>query len=804
MKPSRNNKKILLVFAAAMASGCICSCSPTPEPEHVHTYSSTLESDENGHFYRATCEHSDLKKYEDHIFDNPIVQTTPAETTYDIKKQVCSVCGYEKEIERTPHTHSYGEWVDTVAATEETEGSKERICSTCGYKQTETTEKIHRHSFGNWVVDSESTAKTTGLMHRICSTCSEREELTIPKIDSGYAVKDYYSGYYSPIIYWENGEDLKNQLHNLIRTGYTGLVYEGNWETNQMAEQSLTNFQNVNVVYSQNEDKKVNTYGSSYAGATGWQREHAFCASLMTAYNTSEAVAIASKGTGRATDFHNLFAAYGAANGARGNKNFGNYDPSKESTSNAQYADTHADTLNYEPNDCDKGRLARAIFYMGVMYNEDENSTLGLSYKFKDSNNTSRSKTINVNAKYKPLQIVEDYVNYSQITFTNFVSSTDADAQEMRNKYLTPYRSDTSAFVYTTVGGETSEEKANSAPTFEAFAKAYSDYRYNEGKFSIGNLSTLLTWSTLPVDRQEMWHNQVVYSYVHKEGNNKDKKQGNRNPFVDYPDLVDYIYGSKKDESGWLMDLRPSEDVLETNSEELYNYALTSYKDKYFVDDYVKRFDYEFVRVNKDFSTEAPDFEDQNEPIVFRENDIGKQTITLNTPTGSVSYEVTVESRTGVNACNYNFMINKSSFNESTVTIEPKMSLSYGGINYYVSATNNNASVTKNQNHIKIGAEGSDKCAGKVIIESEKDFTYDDKININGVYIGLNSASGTTYNYKISIGDEEVLSGTFTYNSEGATIYGGDLPEPKSGKLKIELSNCTKAVYISQISVNVN
>lgn len=51
---------------------------------------------------------------------------------------------------------------------------------------------------------------------------------------------------------------------------------------------------------------------------------------------------------------------------------------------------------------------------------------------------------------------------------------------------------------------------------------------------NIGNLNTFLKWHAQdPVDEFERHRNEVIYSY-----------QKNRNPYVDYPELVDKVYGS--------------------------------------------------------------------------------------------------------------------------------------------------------------------------------------------------------------------------------------------------------------------
>ena len=795
MKHSRQLKTFLLFFTAASLTGCNSFIA------HSHTYSEKWSNDATNHWHAATCEHSGEKSnVASHTYGDWIVTVAATEASEGSKKQVCSICGYEniQPIEKLPHTHTFSsDWSK--------DATNHWHAASCAH----TSEKsdIASHTYGDWITINPATEDSDGSKKQTCSICGYENIQPIPK--TGETTNPNpptvsYGGYYSSIVSWENGEDLKNQLHELIRKDYVGLVYDGNWETNQIAEQSLTDFNKVNVVYSQKDDAKINTYGSGSAGAAGWQREHAFCASLMTAYNTGEAVGISKNGTGRATDFHNLFAAYGAANGGRGNKNLGNYDHEHEITTNAIYADTHADEKNYEPNDCDKGRLARAIFYMGVMYNEDEISPLTVKFNYKDNEGGSHTKSVSINAKYKPIQIVENYVDYSQITFSNFVSSSDADAQAMRDRYLVTYREDTSPYTYTPNTAETSEQKAESAAVLDNFAKAYSDYRYNEGKFSIGNLSTLIEWNSTLVDRQEMWHNEAVYSYVHQnEGANKGKKQGNRNPFVDYPELVDYVYGDKKNQPGTLYSLTPSETLLETNSSETYNYALTSYVDKYIVGQTLTSADYTFVKVNKDFTIGDSDFEDTNVPYTFIESDIGVKTITLTTPFGTVSYDVTVESAGGVNACNYQFLISKDSFSSAKIQTTPSALLSYGGISYNVSTGINDCPVAKKDTYAQIG-NGTSYPAGTVIIESTSNFEVDGKSNISEIYLGLNTASGYTYNYKISIGGVEVKSGQFAYDKNGPQIYGVKLDEPKSGSIKIELTNCNKAVYISQISVNVN
>jgi len=62
----------------------------------------------------------------------------------------------------------------------------------------------------------------------------------------------------------------------------------------------------------------------------------------------------------------------------------------------------------------------------------------------------------------------------------------------------------------------------------------YMDIRWGEETSisAIGNLDTFIAWHLLdPVDDFEINRNNIIYSY-----------QGNRNPFIDYPELVERIY----------------------------------------------------------------------------------------------------------------------------------------------------------------------------------------------------------------------------------------------------------------------
>ena len=198
------------------------------------------------------------------------------------------------------------------------------------------------------------------------SSSSEEQSSSSEQSSSEIPETHYYDGYYDTLVSWTDGEDLKNQLNAIIRNGYTPLSYikssKQNYDTNVHADHSKYDFEYLDVIYSENHTFKTETN-------KGWQREHAWCASLMCGSVTGNAVNC----KGRATDFHNLFAANASGNQSRGNKNYGYADVLAPSYTTRFMTDDGNDGYSYdeiifEPGDIDKGRLARAIFYMATMY----------------------------------------------------------------------------------------------------------------------------------------------------------------------------------------------------------------------------------------------------------------------------------------------------------------------------------------------------------------------------------------------------------------------------------------------------
>ena len=79
------------------------------------------------------------------------------------------------------------------------------------------------------------------------SSQSSKETSSSSEEEKEYDPSKYYDGYYSSIVSWENGDDLKQQLHSLISgEGYAAIPYvkssTANWQSNALADQSLNDF----------------------------------------------------------------------------------------------------------------------------------------------------------------------------------------------------------------------------------------------------------------------------------------------------------------------------------------------------------------------------------------------------------------------------------------------------------------------------------------------------------------------------------------------------------------------------------
>ena len=572
-----------------------------------------------------------------------------------------------------------------------------------------------------------------------------------------------YDGYYEGLT-WTDSEDLIDKLHTIISTGYTSLKYDGNWATNQGADQALDDFEMVDLVYDNNNELKTKTFN----GSSGWQREHAFAASLMTGFTTGDAVGV---GKGRATDFHNLFAANNYANGSRGNKNFGMADPNAESY---KVEDAYkCDINNFEPSDYDKGRLSRAIFYMAVMYNQTEQETVKVKLNYNEEDQQKygqQSTTVSIPVTYQPLTIIEEYVSYSKFTYTNW---------HYKSRTATMTDDDYNAMLAAIA------QYGEDEPGYAAYSMANCQY-------AIGNLSTLLTWGVGDVDYLEMQHNNFVHG---------QSGQGNRNPFVDYPELVSYCFGSLKDQAGSLADLTASYTELEMDKDEINHYAIETAKRQYDEGATFKTSDYTIKAVKNDLSVTTASYTDTTPEYTFTSQDVTNKTkdLTINTPINNIKLTVGINAGS-IESCSYQGLVvnvGKGSFSNGGTT-------AVDGQNWLVSWTGT-AGAMGNKDSTYGLAFGV--ASGNKYME-ELTFQTTDSKTVDRVYFKGSCKAGQTIDVTIKVGDQIVCEKSITRTSGVTTapeVVGASFAS-LTGKVTIIIGGAgasAGAIYVHTLAFNV-
>ena len=488
---------------------------------------------------------------------------------------------------------------------------------------------------------------------------------------------NHYNGYYGDLS-WENSEDLIKKLHDIISKDVNALDY--NWEINQKVDHSLYDLEMLDVVYSDTDIyyNKTNTY---------WQREHVFPASLMTGKLTSEATAT----PGRATDYHNLFAGESSGNSSRSNKNYGNASTAistitDRGVENGGYA---FDTKNFEPGNLDKGRLARSIFYMAVMYSETENDN------------------------YQPLKVVEDYVNY-----------TAGNCQ-----------------------------------------------------FAHGNKTALYEWCYNNVDLMEYQHNELVYSTKYN-----GVAQNNRNPFVDYPGLIEYAFGPKTNEAGDINHLMPSSLRLGLEEEGIHHYAIKTAKREGVLDETYTKNDVQVVGIDCNFNevtlTDTSVYSVENVQLTKT----GKQKIVIDTDINDIEFEIEVKQP----EVNYSYTYTYSGTVKTDYGVNHIGSNGEGGTitstlngKQWTITTAKECDMRTNSN--AAGAQfGYSNKPQIVTFESVNEFN-----NVDVMKFILNAKAGATMVVTIYIGNQKVTDFDVVGNSKENDVRIVQRSSPSTGKVKI-------------------
>jgi uncharacterized protein YjdB len=295
-----------------------------------------------------------------------------------------------------------------------------------------------------------------------------------PLSDNG--IRSYYSSLDSLATSERQGTNLLKNLKPILLDNFRYYSYTNTWKVLQVVDRNweldplspLTGYTYsdnpyVRLLYRNDNDVIATAAQFNDTHGTYIDREHV--------WPQSRGFKASSGASGPAgTDVHHLMLA-DSYNNQQGHNNYpwGDEDDGITPTTIGSFPENTTGTrwtaidefgdsaLIYEPQDSDKGNVARAIFYMAARYNNWAGET-------------------GVISDFEPFLIVTDEV-YDNTT----ISSTDTTPAKM------------------------------------------------------GVLSTLLKWHEMdPVDEIEIRRNNLIYNNY----------QLNRNPFIDFPEWVDAVYGS--------------------------------------------------------------------------------------------------------------------------------------------------------------------------------------------------------------------------------------------------------------------
>ena len=169
-----------------------------------------------------------------------------------------------------------------------------------------------------------------------------------------------------------------------------------------------------------------------------------------------------------------------------------------------------------------------------------------------------------------------------------------------------------------------------------------------------------------------MQHNIAVYS----DSDNPDGvAQGNRNPFVDYPGLVDYVFGDRKDQAGNLEDLVASSSYLGSEDANLSHYALKQAKREYEAGETLKASDYVVVGVKNNYSYEVmtADIVNVFDDYTFKESDGTYINVDIVTPINNIRYRI-ILSPMGVCSSGI-LMLTTTGINKKTPDVDQNISI---------------------------------------------------------------------------------------------------------------------------------
>ena len=316
------------------------------------------------------------------------------------------------------------------------------------------------------------------------------------------------------------------------------------------------------------------------------------------------------------------------------------------------------------------------------------------------------------------------------------------------------------------------------------------------GYFAHGYLSDLLSWSkTYQVDYLEMQHNISVYTNT----NNPDGvAQGNRNPYIDYPELVDYVYGDKKQEGGELKSLIPSAIALDSEKDEVSHYALKEAKRDYGFGEKVQKEDYKVVAVNKNFT-----FDDVSANLshsladhTFSDSDGDKMTAKISTPINEISYQIVLNPM--LTCATGELPMTKDGIDVNKADTE--LPVKYGDIDFLLTFSSSSSDSMYLQNDNQNGGftiGSGPKPLTRLVIKTKLSYEM-----ANAFYIKAQVANNSSsYKLTIKVGEETVLSDKSITNKGTYQLYGTKTYSYKTGQISFIFEGST-GLKLNSIAFN--